>query len=126
MAIDEGITARIAAKTRNLLQSVILVGGIGLDHGDVRLAAMGTVGRRLGLRADRASAAAQPAHRAGNPHAHVWRKARGAWRRRAGAADRRGTGAARRPPAMPQLYVIPSPIINAFATGVEVRLASSR
>jgi heat shock protein HtpX len=117
MAIDEGITARIAARTRNVVHSVILVGGIGLVMGICAWLLWGRSGIVwafvlivfLLLLSPRIAP-------------ELLMRMYGA--RRVGASEggpvlRTVAELARRAdlPTMPQLYVVPSPIINAFATG---------
>ncbi|HEY7647030.1 MAG TPA: M48 family metalloprotease, partial [Hyphomicrobiales bacterium] len=119
MAIDEETAARIAARTRNVLHSVILVGGIGIVMAICAWLLWGRTGIvwafvlivLLLLLSPRIAP-------------ELLMRMYGA--RRVGAGEggpvlRTVAELARRAnlPSMPQLYVIPSPIINAFATGAK-------
>jgi heat shock protein HtpX len=117
MAFDDEFTARIAAKTRNLVHSVILVGGIGLIMAVCTWLLWGRSGVvwafvLIGLLLLLSPRLAP----------EVLMRMYGARRITPGDGApvlRIVAELAKRAdlPAMPQLYVIPSPVINAFATG---------
>ena len=118
MAFESESKARIAARTRNLIQSVVLIGGIGLIMAVCALVLWGkdgvlwaflTIGLLLLI-----SPRIAP---------EIIMRMYGARRLRpddgAPVVSIVGELAKRAElPAPPQLYVIPSPVINAFATGV--------
>ena len=119
MAFDSGFTARIAAKTRNLLHSVVLVGGIGAVMAVCAWLLWGQsgiiwvfvlIGLLLLL-----SPRIAPEIIVRMYGARLVRPQDGApvLRILAELAGRANL------PQPPFLYVIPSPIINAFATGVK-------
>jgi heat shock protein HtpX len=119
MAFDSEITAQIAAKARNLLHSFVLVGGIGavmavcawllwgrsgVVWAFVMIAILLLLTPRL---APEILMRMYGARRIGPAEGGPVLRVIGELAERAGL------------PAMPQLYVIPSPIINAFTTGTK-------